>query len=79
MFKFGDIVTDKVSNFTGKVTGICEFDTGYKSIQVTAQGDGTKYSAEWFQEKLLTLLASKKPLQEKVTNPPTPTKINRRK
>jgi len=52
----GIIVTDRVSGFTGMITGRAEYSTGCRQYIVvpTASADGTTYNeAHWFDEERL--------------------------
>lgn len=54
MFELGEVVEDKISGFTGKVTSITKYLGGDVRYGVTAQNleDG-KPNEEWFDESRL--------------------------
>ena len=54
-FKNGDEVVDKVSHFSGVVTGICEYlGEESRSIRVTAYSEkGSTFEEQWIQEPRL--------------------------
>jgi hypothetical protein len=57
--KLGDTVKDKMTGFTGVVTGRAEFLYTVPSVKVQPQGlkeDGSPKEAVWFEEPQLTLV-----------------------
>lgn len=66
MFKIqlGVTVTDKISGFTGIVTGRCDYTTGCNRYQVQPKvGDDNKFvDSVWYDEHVLTVDTTKEPM-----------------